>query len=659
MTPARWLARSAIAALAGALAGAACLTVAYQVRPGIALQMDHGLPGFATGFYAVERAGDRGFAWTGPRADLALDGLDRRTPWRCLVRFRGARPNASFPQPDVVVAIDGVAAARRRATNEFEDVEVQVPARRSAPGLHLSIASSPAFVPGPGDRRTLGVQVERIACAPSGGRLVFPPARATAHAAAAGGAFGLAAAAGGLPLAAAAAAALGLAVAQSVPLVSAGALYGTYSYTLARLAAATALAAFLALALLGAFRRRGVDRGAAFVVLCSAAVFYLELLGLLHPSKNLVDAVFHAHRFEAVLGGHFYFTQLSTSATAFPYAIGLYLVAAPWSLLTRDHVTLLRVVVAAAQVLAGVALYLMVVRTWGDRLAAAVAVALFHLVPVTYLVVGNANLTNAFGASAGAATVAAAAIWAAGRRGVPGGIALALLATLALISHVSTVTLLVPTLLALAVFLRSLGGPAAWRPARGVVLVTAVAAVCSVVVYYGHFGDLYRAQIARAGGTRAAEAPAARAAAPAAAPADGRPELGRTRLPLERRAADAASQTAGNLGWPILVLAALGAWRLAATRARGALASGVAAWAAVGLLFVTLSVVSAADVRYQQDAWEFIGRVEQATFPAAAILGGVAAAWAWRTGLAARAVAVFLLGAAVVPAARVWLGWIS
>jgi hypothetical protein len=85
----------------------------------------------------------------------------------------------------------------------------------------------------------------------------------------------------------------------------------------------------------------------------------------------------------------------------------------------------------------------------------------------------------------------------------------------------------------------------------------------------------------------------------------------------------------------------------------------VAAWAAVGLLFVTLSVVSAADVRYQQDAWEFIGRVEQATFPAAAILGGVAAAWAWRTGLAARAVAVFLLGAAVVPAARVWLGWIS
>jgi hypothetical protein len=44
------------------------------------------------------------------------------------------------------------------------------------------------------------------------------------------------------------------------------------------------------------------------------------------------------------------------SGVEFPYAIGLYVTAAPWASLTRDHVLLLRVVVARAHVLAALSL---------------------------------------------------------------------------------------------------------------------------------------------------------------------------------------------------------------------------------------------------------------------------------------------------------------
>ena len=120
---------------------------------------------------------------------------------------------------------------------------------------------------------------------------------------------------------------------------------------------------------------------ARFAVTFSAGALFLQLLALLHPAKPIVDALFHAHRFEDVLAGRLYFTQLSTSATPFPYAIGLYLFAAPWAFLTANHVALLRVVVSTFEVLAGGLLYTVVVKTWGNRLAAAIAVALFILVP--------------------------------------------------------------------------------------------------------------------------------------------------------------------------------------------------------------------------------------------------------------------------------------
>ena len=113
-------------------------------------------------------------------------------------------------------------------------------------------------------------------------------------------------------------------------------------------------------------------------------MLYLKILGLLHPSKLLADAVFHAHRLEWVLSGRYFFTQVMPSGVSFPYAIGLYLFAAPWASLTHDYVTLLRVVVCAADTIAAAMIYLAIVKVWKDPLAAAFAAILYNVVPLTF-----------------------------------------------------------------------------------------------------------------------------------------------------------------------------------------------------------------------------------------------------------------------------------
>ena len=62
-----------------------------------------------------------------------------------------------------------------------------------------------------------------------------------------------------------------------------------------------------------------------------------------------------------------------------------------------DFVALLRIVVYVVEALGAGLLYPVVARLWGDRLAAALAVVCYHLVPLPYAVIGNANLTYAFG----------------------------------------------------------------------------------------------------------------------------------------------------------------------------------------------------------------------------------------------------------------------
>jgi len=659
------LLRAIAAALVGAVAGPACLLLLHTWSPVVALGTERDLPPIATGFYPLERVGRQAWFWTAGRAEVTFAGLDRRGPWSCSVRFRGARGDPAA-QPELEIAVDGIRAAVRRGTDEYQELEVVAPSSPQRSGLVLTLTSSTTFVPGGSDARTLGVQIERVACRPVEAGLLLPPRpalRATAVASAAlGGAFGLAA----TTLAAAAGGSVVFAAALAAALTSGSALVTSFPSTIGRLGAWTALAMILALAALRAGARRPLSSAARFVVAFLAAALCLKLAALLHPSKPLVDALFHAHRFEWVLNGRFYFTQLSTSATPFPYAIGLYLVAAPWSILTRDYVSLLRIIVVAADVLACGLLYVAIVRTWGDRLAGAVAVLLGSLVPLWYLLIGSANLTNAFGQSVSTATVVAAVLWAERPGRVARLLGLTLLATLGLLCHVSTVALLLTTLLGLAALYRWRGGPSLGGAARCVALAAVIAAALSTLLYWGHFGSVYAARLegmrtavtARLSASGAPPPDAAPPPQPAAgAAATGTPAIGRAYVPIHRRITGALRQTVANLGWPLIILAAVGVWRLRAEGANDRLTLAAAAWGLVCLLFVALSVVTAVDRTYQQDAWEFIGRVELLTYPAALVVAGRGAAWAWRRGAAFTTVSGALLAAAAAVGAAAWRAW--
>jgi hypothetical protein len=329
------------------------------------------------------------------------------------------------------------------------------------------------------------------------------------------------------------------------------------------------------------------------------------------------------------------------SGVQFPYAIGLYVFAVPWTWLTSDYAMLLRVIVCAAEASGCVLLYLLVSRAWGDRLAGAIAAGLFTVVPRAFEIVGNANLTNAFGQSVALAVVTAAILWRLGRRDWTQLAAFTLLTAFALLCHISTLTLLGAILLALAALYWWRGAPDLRAPAISIVAAAAVAAVVAIAVYYGHFGDAFRS---------ASRVRAAAAADPAVAAAPA--------MALAPKLLEAGRLSAAAVGWPIAALAALGVvpWWRRGTRDRLSLA--VMAWLAVFLVFtssVALAPVGASFARY---AAEFITRVTLATLPAAVILAGLGCAWALRGGWLLRVPAIAALVAAGYTGVQLWLDWL-
>ena len=651
MTPS--VLRAIAVAAAGAAAAVFVVALSYGFSPAFTLDMDRDAPQVTSGFYPAERQGERTFAWTSDRALLRLPGLNRRVAWECRVSLRGARP-AGEPQPTVDVTVDDVAVVRQVLSNDFQEIVVAVPARPAEPGLTLAMVTAPVFVPGPSDRRRLAAQVDRITCQPAGAAWVLPPRRALTGAATsgaiAGAAFGLA---GGF-LSLAVGGALLIAVLQSIPLTAGAAPYAiAYQQHVAWLALWIMLPLVAAVGFLEWRARRPLTTAARSVMLFSGAVLYLKLLALLHPSKGLVDALFHAHRLEWVLDGRYFFTQPMPSGVQFPYAIALYVFAAPWTALTPDHVAVLRIVVCAAQAFAGALLYPMVLRNWNDRRAAATAVVLFHTVPLPYVIIGNANLTHAFGQSAALVAVAAATVWSLQARAAFQVAGLSVLIAIAFLSHVGLFPLLLSTLLLTALLYRVTGGAPLAPAARGVLIASVVALVVSVAAYYGHFLDVYKT-LAGARLQSAAAAPASTATPPP----PGRTTSAQP-TPLPARVAAAAALAVEAIGWPILLLGAAGGWRVYNQRPRTRLALAVLATGLTCVLFVGSSVVTPVNPTLQRYTDEFILRVYDATTPAIVMLAAYAVSWAVCAGWVYRVAAGILLVAAAVQGVHGWIAWLQ
>ena len=146
---------------------------------------------------------------------------------------------------------------------------------------------------------------------------------------------------------------------------------------------------------------------------------------------------------DTVLAGNYFFTQPMPSGVEFPYAIGLYVMAAPWAGLTRDHVLLLRIVVATvARARGAVALPAGAVdagRTRGPPSSPSPPTCWRRC---RFVVIGNANQTYAFGQSIATIALASAMTWRLGWRRPVAAAGLVALLSLGLLSHVGLIPLL-------------------------------------------------------------------------------------------------------------------------------------------------------------------------------------------------------------------------
>ncbi len=633
----------------GAAAGVLTTWITYAREPGFSFEMDRGASTVLTGLYEPERAGQETFAWTRGSVQLALDGLDRSVDWTCSVRMRGGRTDTST-LPAVVVTVDGIVAATADTTNEYQELSFTIPVRSGFSRTRAVLAVSNTFTPGPSDPRTLGVVIDRWNCAPASIAVVRPPAAVLLAAAVSAAAFAAAFVVLGASLPVVLLAVVLLGFAQAIPLAWEFAPFTDFASDAAKLAV-TISAVLAATHLLVRWRGGDAVTGAAvFVLACTGALLYLKLLALAHPSKLPIDIVFHGHRLAWVLDGRFFFTQPMPGGVQFPYAIGLYVFAAPWSLLTSDYGFLLRVVVTSVEAAGALLVYVMVARLWRDEQAGVIAAVLYQLVPRSFNILHNANMTNAFGQFVAFIALAAAVLLTLDRGDRRRTVLLTLVTAWALLSHVSTFTSLSGILVVLSALYWIRGSAELRTTATRIFLSFTVAAVLAVGLYYGWFGEAYRS----AARVRAVSA-ATGSTADAGPPSAGAPQVPAPSLPT--KLAEAGRLTVLATGWPILLLSIVGAVPFLRRGIRDRLSLAVLALSINFVLLIAAVLVMPIDRSFERYAAEFISRVTLATYPAVVLVAGLGAAWLWRVSILTRAASVAALAWAASVGISQWLDW--
>jgi hypothetical protein len=610
--------------LLAAVAALVWLTLMYGVHSTVSVDFATAPARLLTGVYPVEVDPEgRAFAWTSDQATLRLPGLDRRVGWRLTVRVRGARLQDN---PELTFAADGVVLETRPTTTAYSDIETILPARPDRRGATITITSSNTFVPGPGDRRRLGVVLSDVHLSAIG--IVVPPRSAFGGAAVAAGAMGGSIAALGITAGSSIGAAIVIAAGIAAAVSHGFGPYTDFPGIAARAGIAIALA--LALAAIGARLVSGgpLRNTARFVLAFSSAAALLKLLVLLHPDMPIGDTLFQAHRFQEVLAGHLFFTSIAPGNYLFPYAPGLYVISSLFSgLVARGlaDMALLRVVTVTTDAIAGALLYGLVARARGDRVAGACAVALYHLLPLDFGVLSTGNLTNAFAQSLSVIALAmmGGAALTLHRRFVLA--AFVVVATAAFLSHTSTFAILSAACLLTAVLFWWRGGVALRPSAMAILTGVAIAILLAVGLYYAHFVETFRTQLARIGGETAAAAP----------DAGGRGIMARL-FAVPR-------YVYLYFGVPGALLAAWGivaSWRQGRT---DRLTLSLQGWALACLVFLVIGIVTPVDMRYYL-----------AAIPVIAIAGGIGASAAWSAGGPLRGLCAAVLMWALVAGVRGW-----
>jgi hypothetical protein len=587
----------------------------------------------ARGVYPSEldAASSRSFTWTHGDGFIRIPVLDRRAAHTVRLDVRGIGAAPGRPPQQLTLSVDGVVVQQAELSGRRQTFEVGIPASPAKSAL-VGFALSATFVPGPQDRRQLGMIIDGLALsAPSSLR---PPARALWPALAAALALGLALGlvSGSLWWALALAVAGGLGQGMLLGL-DAAFLGDVYVWRLWRIDLAALACACIALVLslqrVGWLGRGWLDRGwrialPAVLVLCAIRIAVFS-----HPFATIGDSIFHVHRAELVQRGSYFFTSVTPRPFfEFPYAPGLYVAASPlWTSFPSqaEHVMLLRTLGLVVDALAALAVFAAVRRYWGLG-AGAVAATIFQLVPIGLHTFCTANLTNAFSQSLFAAALMLW-VWSLSRPWAPAAAALfsALLAA-AFLSHFSTLSTGVPIVLAVGVALLAARGPerSRWTWTLASLLL---ALLVSYAIYYSHFHEVYAKTLERVMAREGAEA--------------SRSMVAPVSVKLARFV---HAVRAEYFGLPLLGGALAGVAVALSRRSRDALTLVVGGWLLVVAGFLALGVFTPIEMR-----------AALAGQPVVAALLGLCAAALWQSPWFGRPAAVLLVGAVVYRGCADWL----
>ncbi|HUS14690.1 MAG TPA: hypothetical protein VM536_06685, partial [Chloroflexia bacterium] len=421
--------------------------LAYQERPTYRLMVGSQTDRpFWRGVNDGERVAGQTYRWTGPTSTLTLPGIGAGA-YEVRLELNGGRPDPYAP-PEVVVSGGGAVLAQLTPTPGRQSYTVAVPSNATTAGdLRLTLVTRNPFSP-PADGRVLGVVLSQVDVVPVGRDLALPPlatwlllALAAALATAVLGTAGWsvrAARAGGLLWAAGEAAFL-LFDRLWLTLIP-GTLVGVL------------LGAGALLLVLGPLWRRlycaggimwpeGEQRGLLAIF---AAAFVARLAGQLHPQTQVIDLIFHAHRFEQVLSGQLLFTIPSDEwgGRQTFYLPTPYVLMAPLQWLLRDELLTIRLFTVTLDTLGVFLAYYLARRAFGDGRAGIIAALLQVTFPLAVLPYSWGITANLFGQFVSLAAVAVA-VGAYERLTRPGPwLLLTGVVTLAALSHPGNVQLI-------------------------------------------------------------------------------------------------------------------------------------------------------------------------------------------------------------------------
>ncbi len=402
-TRARTVGRTLAWSLAAVCCTALLLAAAYQYRPTTALGIGDSPHDTALvrDFNAQERQQgiDHGtrFRWTRGTSDILFPGIGGGAYGVDLILAGSINP-----APDTRVLANGVEVATLPVAPGFQQYHVAVPAALMTHGsLTLTLSTAP-FSPR-GDRRPLGVAVERVELHPLDRDLALPPRRIAFllwFAALCGGlAMLLAGFSGGVAFAAATTLAGGMAV-----LLIVNRLFLTEDAGgVARAGVMVVVVAAAIRTLLPPLCRRcglpTTARDTRWLAVIVAFALALRFAGVLHPGIIIGDLTFHLHRFADVADRHMLLLPVESKefgGNTILYVPTPYLVMLPLSWVIRDRTLMLLLFALGIDAARFCLLWFVARRATGDLRVANLTILTMALMPVGWIVYSWGIFANIF-----------------------------------------------------------------------------------------------------------------------------------------------------------------------------------------------------------------------------------------------------------------------